>query len=341
MIGKLSIAMCTICLSAIYKQKREKSRSASIFIISILILILTLSFTFREYIYQDGMGADYQAYEQWFQAMNFSRLGFRFANIGFDIYIVILKLFCNNFHFFLFVCGLFINISLYHFINRHSCDVFFSSVLYVCFIYFSSFNILRQWIACAIYLLAFEFLIDKKPLKYTLLVILAASFHNSAIFMLFLYPVINCRLSLTKKAFATAIVSVFSYVSFNTIFNLIMAMTEKLGLEYAEKYRAAGNLDLGNYTPFVITFFISMCLMYMYFNHMLDEKLQKYAAWGILATGCALLCPKNIIFNRMNVYLFVSCIITFPIILKAFADSRSKYIFKIAIGSLALLSFVL
>ena len=341
MTGKLSIAMCTFFLSAVYSQKQKKSRSASIFLVSVLILILTLSFTFREYIYQDGIGADYRAYEEWFRTMNFSRLGFRFANIGFDIFIVTFKLFCNNFHFFLFICGLFINISVYYFINRHSCDAFFSSILYICFIYFLSFNILRQLIACAIYLLAFEFLTEKKPLKYALLVALAASFHTSAIFLLFLYPVINCRLSLAKKAFITATISIFSYICFDTVFKLIMRIIETLGLEYAQKYRNAGNLDLGNYTPFLITIFISICLMYMYFNHMLDEKMQSYAAWGILAAGCTLLSPKNIIFNRMSVYLFVSCIITFPIILRAFADSKSKYIFKIAMGSLALISFIL
>lgn len=119
-----------------------------------------------------------------------------------------------------------------------------------------------------------------------------------------------------------------------------MAITEKLGLEYAQKYRNAGNLDLGNYTPFLITLFISICLLYMHYNHMLDKKQQKYATWGILAMGCSLLCPQNIVFNRINVYLFVSCIITFPIILKAFADSKSKYIFKIVMGSLALISFL-
>lgn len=341
MTGKFCIAICTICLSAAWKQKREKSRSASYFIISVLILLLTLSFTFREYIFQDGLGGDYRSYEEWFHAMNFSRLGFRFSNIGFDAIIVIIKLFTNNFHIFLFVCGLLINISIFHFISIHSKDVFFSSVLYVCFIYYLSFNILRQCMACAIYLLAFEFLMKKKPLNYTLIVVLAATIHTSAIFMLFLYPVINCRLSLAKKTFITAMVSLFSYISFDVVFNLILKFTETIGLEYAQKYRNAGNLDLGNYTPFLITLFISICLIYMYFNHMLDKKMQNYATWGILATGCSLLCPKNIIFNRMNVYLFISCIITFPIILKAFADSKSKYIFKIVMGSLALISFLL
>ncbi len=341
MIGKFCVAVCAICLSSAYSWERKKNRGAAYVFISILILILTLAFTFREYIFQDGMGADYFAYQQWFQSMSFSRLGLRFTNIGFDVFIVAVKLFYNNFHFFLFLCGLLINTLIYRFIEKHSYDVFFSSVLYVCLMYFSAFNILRQWIACAIYLSAFEFLMDKTPVKYTLLVILAATFHNSAIFLLFLYPIINCRISFPKKASLTMAASVLCYVGFPTVFRMIMALTEKLGLGYLQKYGTALNLDLGNFTPFIISLFISICLIYMYFNNMLDEQMQKYAVWGILATGCTFLSPVNFIFNRMSVYVFVSCIITFPIILKSLSDNGSKHIFKMAVGGLVLISFVI
>src|SRR5690606_1681350 len=50
-----------------------------------------------------------------------------------------------------------------------------------------SFNAVRQYVACAIILLAHRYVIDRSPLRYLLAVILAASFHVSALAMIFLY----------------------------------------------------------------------------------------------------------------------------------------------------------
>lgn len=339
MFGKIAIAAITIILSLLYQQGKKR-RISNVYLM-ILIFLLSITFAYREYFYFDGLGNDYYSYKEWFAVMDVSRLGLRFNNIGYDILIVAVKSIYNNFHFFLFICALIINSLVYAFIIKYSRDFVFSSVLYVCLIYFSSFNIMRQWIACGIYLFAFRYLLKKEWKKYCLLIIVAATFHTSVLAMLLLYPIINLNFSLLKKTIAICVISLFSYFQFNTVFNLIIQIADLIGLSYSEKYGTATDLDIGNLTPFFITAMISIGLLFLNYRKKLSVEEERYATLGVVAAGLSLLNPVNIIFNRLSVYLFVSCIITLPIMEKYFVDNGSREIFKILMGILAFLVFII
>lgn len=86
------------------------------------------------------------------------------------------------------VIAVFVNFAVFHFFKKHSNYPFISIFLYFIVLYFAlSFNILRQSISFAIFLLSYDFLKKRKLIPYYLCCILALFFHDSAI-VLFLLP---------------------------------------------------------------------------------------------------------------------------------------------------------
>lgn len=48
-------------------------------------------------------------------------------------------------------------------------------------------SMMRQWFACAVFLISIKYIIEKRPVSYIALILLAASFHISALVLLFVY----------------------------------------------------------------------------------------------------------------------------------------------------------
>lgn len=105
----------------------------------ILILFLTIPFCFREYFFPLTMGEDYYNYKFWFERLTLNNIG-TINNIGFNIFIIIIKKTYDNFIFFLFCCGIFYNLLIIKFIRSlrslNSIQQLFAYIVYICFIYF-------------------------------------------------------------------------------------------------------------------------------------------------------------------------------------------------------------
>ena len=74
-------------------------------------------------------------------------------------------------------------------IRRLSKDFFFSFALFMLFgYYFQSYNTVRYYLVLAMVLYALHFLLEGLPVPFALLVLLASTFHKSALVALVLYP---------------------------------------------------------------------------------------------------------------------------------------------------------
>lgn len=67
----------------------------------------------------------------------------------------------------------------------------FALLIYLCFLWLSSLNLLRQSLAVCILLYAYKYVIQKKLLKYIVFVVLATLFHSSAIIGILVYFVFH------------------------------------------------------------------------------------------------------------------------------------------------------
>lgn len=65
--------------------------------------------------------------------------------------------------------------------------------LIVGFWYMSLMNVLRQQLAACIFLVSIQYILDRKPLKYYLCVLLACMFHKSALLLVVIYPLFRWK----------------------------------------------------------------------------------------------------------------------------------------------------
>jgi hypothetical protein len=139
------------------------------------------------------VGWDYTAYYPAFLDWNssFSELGLfsrdNEFDIGFSLYVSIIRLFTNNFHVFIFVSALID----FNFFECHYKKVF--SKLCTKFCTFSCFylgleiDLLRNVKSVLLFIVALEYLKSRQPLKYFLLIFVAVTFHWTAVIYLPLY----------------------------------------------------------------------------------------------------------------------------------------------------------
>lgn len=114
----------------------------------------------------------------------------------------------------LFFVAAFCAIALGIIVYRYSSSPFFSYLMYIALgNYMNSFNTLKQAIASAFIMLAFIEIIEKKPVRFVLLVLLAFLFHKPAILFLAAYFIANKKIDkLYFAAIAAAAVGVIFFI---------------------------------------------------------------------------------------------------------------------------------
>lgn len=95
----------------------------------------------------------------------------------------------------LFVVAAFCAVALGVLVYKYSVSPYFSYLMYIALgNYLFSFSGLKQAIASAFIMLAFSSIIEKKPFKFTVLVLLAFAFHKPSILFLAAYPIANKKI---------------------------------------------------------------------------------------------------------------------------------------------------
>ena len=81
-------------------------------------------------------------------------------------------------------------------IRRYSSSPMLSVFIFFCIgqMYLSTFNVIRQSLAAAMFLFSIQYILDKKLWKYLLVMLVAASFHASSLVLIPLYWVLDRRL---------------------------------------------------------------------------------------------------------------------------------------------------
>lgn len=127
-----------------------------------------------------------------------------------------------DYHAYLLFTAIFIYFSFCRFVYRYSDCAWLSVIVFIAFgYYFGSLHILRQYLALSIVLFSYDFILKRRLLPFILLVLLAFSFHSSAIAFLPTYFI--CRLRLKKTtlfiAFCSSVTLAFigGYALFNSL----------------------------------------------------------------------------------------------------------------------------
>lgn len=109
-----------------------------------------------------------------------TELGYAYLNI-------LISYFTANRYIFIFVVTLLIYLLYYINIKRYSSDYRIALLLFFGLLFFFTFTYLRQMIGVGIAGLSFKFIYERKLWKFVIVVLIAASFHNSALILLPFY----------------------------------------------------------------------------------------------------------------------------------------------------------
>ena len=187
--------------------------------------------------------------------------------IGYRIYVKIISLFTNNYTVYFLVNGLVIFGTLLHFAKKYTNNPF---VFFFLFITLGTYQFvetgLRQSLAMMICLWSVDFVKNKKPIRFILLVILAYYFHKSALIFLIVYPLSKIKRynwMITVYTIMTAFFIV-DFSNYQELFN------ELLGYEYTVEETDNGGIFM---LLILILFAFSFFMTYDQRNRKKTEKV--------------------------------------------------------------------
>ncbi|MBY3623487.1 EpsG family protein [Acinetobacter sp. CUI P1] len=159
-------------------------------------------------------------------------------------------LFSDNYNWLFFFCSLLIFIPIGTFIYKYSQNVLLSVFVYISLDFFySSMNIVRQWIAIAICLIVYRYIIEKKNFKALVYVLFSTIlFHNSAVVMLlfifFLKFIKEMNVKNTLKILLSSIIVFIFFVPFLDFIINIFPVYNQYFDSYKRNMIREGNLSM-------------------------------------------------------------------------------------------------
>ena len=186
LVGRLTVYSGMFIASLYFVNQADKTKSKRKFILlSLLALIIPCLFAaFRG----EKVGTDVLQYAKpyYLGALNSSGLqSFLIqgsAETGYEVFMFFITKIFKNFTAILFFTEALIIGPIYIVAikNRKNCPMWVTVLVYYMIFYIASFNFMRQSIAAALLLLAYFELVEKKWIKFIILISLAQSFHNTA-----------------------------------------------------------------------------------------------------------------------------------------------------------------
>lgn len=236
----------------------------------------------------------------------------------------------------LFIISLFVSIVLVLFVNKVSPNKFMSIVLYIALgVFAQSLSANRQIIAMAFVLLAIMFLIDKKWIKACFMILFGSFFHVSALICLILVPLRYIRI----KWWMVAILFVCAGVISFALPQILKLMEKFTVVDFYSKYYVASKIyinpsnlintlySIGLIAIFVIMFIgKSKILKFSDNNKAIYDYFVDIFMFVAMFRIIGYFANMPELFNRLNMYFFLSLLILIPMFVEGLKQNRKVYI---------------
>ena len=251
------------------------------------------------------------------------------TELGYVYLNVLLSYFTSNRYIFVLVVTLIIYVLYYINIKRYASDYRIALLLFLALLFFFTFTYLRQMIGVAIAGFSLRYVYKRKLWKFVALVLLAASFHNSAaiLFPVYFIPMRKYGISSVMLVMLICFVIGLSGVS-SSIFEAYssasgLEMRTNKYIEDTSGFRIAYLLEslfflwliLGNYGKLgidkkqvaLLNVALAFCaILLLFIRSENGGRLGWYYMMGLIATLTSLLFHhRRNVFNKLLVYLVV------------------------------------
>lgn len=181
------------------------------------------------------------------------------------------------------------------------------------------FSGLRQSVALAMGMVAYEYVVRKKPLRFLLFALIAFGFHHSAFIILLYYPL--CHFTFKRRHLWFVIPAVLAVFIFNK--PIFTFAAQAMNSVFGEKYDGE-TTETGAYAMLIL-FAIFTVFAYV----LPDEKLMDKETLGqrnLLLMALVLQCfaPVHVLAMRLNYYFIIFIPVLIPKILKYHKRSLKK-----------------
>ncbi len=222
--------------------------------------------------------------------------------------------------FMLMVISAIVAICVSIFIYKNSVNPILSFTMFITLRYYSfTLTGLRQAIAWAVVILSYEFIKEKKPLKFILTVCLAALFHKSALVFLLAYPLANVK----RIDIMTLIASLILGINFITNGLIIKLIVQIPLLDQYQSYVFGGETTSSGSTLLLI--YISIILFaFVVRNKIISKGDDIYLMYNLTIVGIAITTLSFEYANvfRIGYYFIFPIIILFPIVINRTLDKK-------------------
>lgn len=231
------------------------------------------------------------------------------GNLGFD------------FHTYLLIVSGFIYYSVCRFIFRYSQYPWLSVAIFVAFgYYFGSLHILRQYIAIAIILYSYDCILNRKFASYLALVLLAASFHTSAIVFLPTYFLYGKSIRPTMMIVLFSLSLAIALIAGDVLLNMFV-MNDRYQDAYVSDKDGAGS-GYGMLLFMTLIFSCALLLKPKYLN-----KHESIFYWIFFISLC--MQPLSItvsMVSRAILYWSLSLLVLLPMIIHNIKSQNLRFI---------------
>jgi len=324
------VTLLAVFCSAIY-EKTKKNWVKGFFVwgsftfIAVIIAFRALS-----------VGSDTRNYSRLFEEIAIRDV---FDNVDFELGYILLVKFLNVFSSssrILFVFeGLLVMICYSRFISKYSDNIRQSYLFVLSYLAFNTLSFqlsaVRQAIAMCICLFAYDFIMQKKPVKFVIAVLLASMFHTSALLLLPAYLI-----AVTKNAIAkivTLALTLMGLVSIETVMYLVSLVSGK--------YEEYGIEETGNGYIFLAVITVIVVIVEIFWKKLRDyptasEMRQvNYISWIIWVWRLV-----TRVTERAAFFYLPSTMITLKTIPEAFDAERDKRFATMIIAAFLAILFI-
>lgn len=211
------------------------------------------------------------------------------------------------------------------FFYRYSEDISISALMFFAFFFGASLNITRQYVAGSLFLWVIHFLVKKKPAKSIILVLLAVSFHSSAVVLFAFYALYLIRFQLSrKKLLLFAGGALGAFVFFDIIIEFVIAKIFPQYWWYVTGDWAVGNVQFS--FLWLVIYSGLIFLLYLQLPKGKEEKKKKKEKIKLKKANAAIGASQRV--YCISVVAFVLYVLTSMLTSKIWFLSRMNTYFS-------------
>lgn len=294
-------------------------------LIAMISLIVVSGFRYKS-------GTDFQTYSENYQYLYIGGTELdleKEKDIGFTIFCRFLYNISTDPQIMFLASALVTNILIVLVLMKHSKRFELSMWLYITtFVYYSTFNGLRQWMASAIIFCGTKYLLEERNFKkYIVIVLFASLFHASALIMIPVYFFINSNTFSKRNLFMILvfIFAVFSYGIFLQILSNLLRETQ-----YAH-YLQILETDNNGINPLRLAVYFApvglACLYYKQINYDNDIKIDRLLNMCIIGFLIMFMALRQVFFARLIFYFDLYYLLLIPRLIDIGDEKLKRFLY--------------